>query len=434
MFFLLLPFFYLSFIAIVYSLSSTSSSSTTSSPSSIKNYGQFVFATCQAGAEKTLKAAILLNHPELRLAFGRPGLVTFKHTDSTSLLSPSFQLNSIFARSFGLSLGPAVDVTEAFNRARVLQELTKSSQLRLHVWGRDEPSPACEHPIAQQEAKATVSRIRDQLLDLGASDNIWAEKAMSSVSTYKHNADGLQYEVNDRFIAGDNDHVFNVIVPTGPYATTDSLFTGYHHHTVQKSLSTGTSKHSVWPGGDPRVILPVDAPSRAYLKIQAAILWSGAPLCPNDVCVEIGSAPGGASLALLRRGLTVVGIDPSPADRQHSDVVANHPNFKHIKDRVAGVKRDQLPAHVDWLVCDANVPPQVLIPTLTVLIKSLEPFLKGVILTMKLWDGDWGSAERVTELLDSVRVMGLQEVRATQLPSNRQEICVYATTTTISSG
>ena len=37
-------------------------------------------------------------------------------------------------------------------------------------------------------------------------------------------------------------------------------------------------------------------------------------------------------------------------------------------------------------------------------------------------------AAEIPALLDRVRAMGLTGVRATQLPTNRQEICVYAET------
>ena len=42
--------------------------------------------------------------------------------------------------------------------------------------------------------------------------------------------------------------------------------------------------------------------------------WSDLPLEPDDECVEIGCAPGGASQALLERGLFVTGIDPADVD------------------------------------------------------------------------------------------------------------------------
>ena len=43
-------------------------------------------------------------------------------------------------------------------------------------------------------------------------------------------------------------------------------------------------------------------------------------------------------------------IDPAPADRQHAPVVAKHPKFTHIQSKLASVKREQLPAHIDWIV------------------------------------------------------------------------------------
>ena len=85
----------------------------------------------------------------------------------------------------------------------------------------------------------------------------------------------------------------------------EAFLVGYHTHT---SKPRSRPRHSPFPGGKMDIILPPEAPSRAYLKIQEALLWSEAPLKSGDVVVEIGSAPGGASLALLNRGCTVVGI------------------------------------------------------------------------------------------------------------------------------
>ena len=78
-----------------------------------------------------------------------------------------------------------------------------------------------------------------------------------------------------------------------------------------------------WPGGAIPVVLPAHAVSRAYAKMEEAIQWSGLPLAAGDECVEIGCAPGGASQALLDRGLFVTGIDPADVD----PVVLAHPRF-----------------------------------------------------------------------------------------------------------
>ncbi len=69
-----------------------------------------------------------------------------------------------------------------------------------------------------------------------------------------------------------------------------------------------------WPGGVIPVRLPAHAVSRAYAKLEEAIQWSDLPLAREDECVEIGCAPGGASQALLDRGLFVTGIDPADVD------------------------------------------------------------------------------------------------------------------------
>ena len=79
-------------------------------------------------------------------------------------------------------------------------------------------------------------------------------------------------------------------------------WTGYHYvsSTVQR-----------WPGGAIPIRMAPGAVSRAFLKMEEAIQWSVFPLSRDDEIVEIGCAPGGASQALLQRGLFVTGIDPA---------------------------------------------------------------------------------------------------------------------------
>jgi len=61
--------------------------------------------------------------------------------------------------------------------------------------------------------------------------------------------------------------------------------------------------------------LPDDAPSRAWLKVEQALAWAGwdqADRWIGKSALELGSAPGGISLALVRRGLQVDAVDPAP--------------------------------------------------------------------------------------------------------------------------
>ena len=67
----------------------------------------FLFTTCQAGAEKLLKVELERTHPEMRFAFSRPGLVTFKNASTDGVVSPSVSIGASFARTYGASVGQA---------------------------------------------------------------------------------------------------------------------------------------------------------------------------------------------------------------------------------------------------------------------------------------------------------------------------------------
>ena len=127
-------------------------------------------------------------------------------------------------------------------------------------------------------------------------------------------------------------------------------------------------------------------------------------------------------------GLTVVGIDPCPQDRQHNSIVGMHPKFTHLRMRLSGVKRNQLPSQVEWLLCDANISPHSALPHLTDLVRALsveEQGFCGMFLTVKLGD----TAEPIPVILQRVKDIGkgiFVSIGATHLPSNGQEILVVA--------
>ena len=105
-------------------------------------------------------------------------------------------------------------------------------------------------------------------------------------------------------------------------------------------------------GGIIPLELPPHAVSRAWLKMEEALRWSQLPMEPGSRCVEIGSSPGGASQALLDRGLIVIGVDPAEMD----PAVAAHPNFTHLRKRASEVRRKEF-RKVRWLTADMNVAP-----------------------------------------------------------------------------
>ncbi len=180
--------------------------------------------------------------------------------------------------------------------------------------------------------------------------------------------------------------------------------------------------HSPHPGGRVALTLPPEAPSRAWLKIEEALSWSALSFRPGQVAVEIGSAPGGASWALLQRGLTVIGVDPGA---MHPRVLLR-PTFAHLQTTLGDLRREHLPRRVDWLLLDVNLAPQVALHGVRRIVSTLRPTLRGVVFTLKL--NQWKMAAEVPALCQRVAGMGFFAVRATQLATHRREICVVAVT------
>jgi 23S rRNA (cytidine2498-2'-O)-methyltransferase len=181
-------------------------------------------------------------------------------------------------------------------------------------------------------------------------------------------------------------------------------------------------RHSAYPGGKFPLELPPGAPSRAYLKIEEAIAVFGLPLRAGDSALEIGSAPGGASSALLGRGLRVTGIDPG---EMHPSTLA-HPGFRHLRKSVVEIEARELPPRVDWLLLDMNTEPRIALQQTERLAEMLRPGLLGAVLTLKL--NQWKFARDRERWLDRARAMGLTRVRLAQLSTNRRELCLCGLT------
>ena len=261
---------------------STSDVSMATSPMKEKTIlpSSYIMTSCEAGEEKALKTEISKNHPSLRLAFSRPGYVTFKlppRTEAigdefeTKMAAASFQLNAVYARQYAASLGNSILIDDVIVKAKALLALdaNPNKRLRLHVWGRGEPMPAAGHPLAIGAAKMRVNQIRELLLGCDEAESLWmpVQDATSAAATA---SDSSSTSDDSRDMAKDGDHVFDVIVPTGPFIS-EALHVGHHVHFSSPLSSYQMIGHSAWPGGNPRVLLPQEAPSRAYLKIEEAL-------------------------------------------------------------------------------------------------------------------------------------------------------------------
>ncbi len=349
---------------------------------------QFLFAVCQFGAEGVCKQDVLQHHPDLRLAYSRPGFLTFKiaadeNTPAQTNWSEHPTLISTFARTFGVGL-QRINSADLMTQIRSTVDLAKNLPVEhLHVWQRDEALPGDRgfEPFPTVLAQEVGQHLLEQL-------NL-------------HRTTPL--ELNR--VAGVGQRVLDVIL-----VQPNEWLVGWH---------TADSIPQRWPGGVPPLEPPEQMVSRAWLKLAEALEWGRLQIHPGEVCVEVGSAPGGAVQLLLDRGATVIAIDPADLDES----LTEHPNLRHLKKRGKQVRKAELAA-ARWLLVDVNVAPNYTLDTAEEIVTNAKTDIRGMILTMKL--SDWSLADHLEEYRQRVRSWGFKVIRTRQLAFNRHEFCLLA--------
>jgi len=344
----------------------------------------FIFATCQVGAEKALKAELARRRPALRLAFSRPGFLTFKLPDDHGLPA-DFELGAVFSRASGFSLGP-VRGSEGAMIEGVWRLFGTRPLRRIHVWQRD------QRPVGEFDFEPGLTPVAR------------AVHAALIQSSPRAGALHPQAAAFDQ-PAKRGEPVLDCIL-----VEPDHWWVGYHR--ARDVLSR-------WPGGMMALELPAEAVSRAWLKMEQALRWSQLPIAAGARVAELGSAPGGASQCLLDRGCEVLGIDPA---EMHARVLA-HPRFTHLRRRVRQVRRREF-RKVRWVVSDMNVAPNFTLDAVEDIVTHPEVSVRGLLLTLKL--PDWELADELPGYLARIRSWGYNRVFARQLPANRREVCVAA--------
>jgi len=346
---------------------------------------RFLFVTCQVGAEGAVKGELARRWPEFHFAFSRPGFLTFKLPDGHRLRA-DFDLRSVFARTYGFSLGKVVgDDPEGLARG-VWDTYGKRPVRRIHVWPRDTAEPG------QRDFEPSITST--------------AVEAAGAIRQHCPRPEVLANDADDlRRSARRAEFVLDcILVEPGQW------WVGYHR---TRSIP------SRWPGGIMPLELPPDAVSRAWLKMEEGLRWSELPLKEGACCAELGSAPGGSSQALLGRGLVVVGIDPA---EMHAAALG-HPHFTHIRRRASQVRKREL-RKVRWLMADMNVAPDYTLDAVEAIVSHRQVNVRGLLLTLKL--PTWKLADDVPGFIRRVRGLGYNIVRVRQLAYNRREVCLAA--------
>jgi 23S rRNA (cytidine2498-2'-O)-methyltransferase len=339
----------------------------------------FVFVTCQVGAERALKAEIARTWPAFHFAYSRGGFLTFKAPEGRAL-AEDFDLGSVFARAHGISLGKVSPASLESGAAEVWKIAGGRPYDALHVWQRD--AAAIGHrgfePHVTPAALAAEEAIRGQ-------PDATTRPAARVAEPGALVLDCILVEAHEWWV-------------------------GYHR---------ATTPERCFPGGLRDISLPEEAVSRAYVKMEEALGWSGLPIEAGQKFAEIGCSPGGASQALLDRGLRVIGIDPARVDPR----VLGHPKFTHVQKRGADVRRREFRG-VAWLAADMNLAPGYTLDTVEAIVTHSAVNIRGLLLTLKLLE--WKLAERIPEYVERVKSWGYRDVRVRQLPHNRREVCLAA--------
>lgn len=336
--------------------------------------GSFVWLTHAPAMARWLKRELATRAPQLRFAFARPGLTTFK---LATPLPDAWALPSSFARAWGWSCGRAGSVDELLALAEGL------GTTRLHVFERDIAVPIEEQDHGQRGTRARA--LREQIL--AAAAGRWPDDA----------------------IARAGERVLDVIVPHASEPDEPCLV-GWHEQGVL---------HGREPGGVEHRRLPPEVPSRAWSKLEELLAWAGIEPRAGERAVEIGAAPGGASFALLERGLQVVGIDPGPMDVR---VLAHRSGFTHLRKPFAELARDELPRRFDWLLVDVNLAPTIALRYVEQLLAHAMARPRALLFTLKLNDDAVAaSLPRLHARLDEL-AGARGRVRVVALPSHRSEV------------
>lgn len=190
------------------------------------------------------------------------------------------------------------------------------------------------------------------------------------------------------------------------------------------SLANNSSKHVM---GIPRLKFPSQAPSRSTLKLDEAFLY----FIPKDEwetrltsgmnAVDLGSAPGGWTYQLVRRGMMVTAIDNGPM----AESLMETGQVKH--KMMDGFKYVPMKKNVDWLVCDMIEKPQRVAKLMAEWL--LNGYCKEAMFNLKL--PMKGRFQQVSDDLQTIKDAFSEqklkyELFAKHLYYDREEITVHA--------
>lgn len=141
-------------------------------------------------------------------------------------------------------------------------------------------------------------------------------------------------------------YVFGSPVPTAPLGS----WTLWDEHTVVAAARCS----SPFPHGEVQFLEDKQAPpNRAYLKLWEALTLAGRRPQPGDVCLDLGSSPGGWTWVLQQCGARVISVDKAPL----APAIAALPGIDFRQQSAFALEPHEV-GPIDWLCCDVICYPE----------------------------------------------------------------------------
>jgi 23S rRNA (cytidine2498-2'-O)-methyltransferase len=142
--------------------------------------------------------------------------------------------------------------------------------------------------------------------------------------------------------------VFGTLPPAAPLGSWTLLDAG--------TLLAAPRCTSPFPNGEVRFVEDhTGPPSRAYLKLWEVLTLIGRRPEPGEICLDLGSSPGGWSWALAQMGAQVISVDRA----ELAPEIASLPGIEHRRESAFALDPRAI-GPVDWLFSDiACYPPRL---------------------------------------------------------------------------
>jgi 23S rRNA C2498 (ribose-2'-O)-methylase RlmM len=289
----------------------------------------FIYATCKEGAHIALKDELKQKFPQCSPAFMQPQLLSFKSQYPLRLEDcPKL----IFAQRTGLSLGIV----------KTLEEI---------------PELLLKHQLFQAQLFCLPVSLPEEVTQTGESVHLYemAQKIRDLAAVVKitlFEPDVIHYPMP----------LLEVIC----LEKDQGYFIG---------LLNATTWQLKCPAGIFLQQLPAEPISRAWLKMNQALHWflhRDPHFCDHSSILELGAAPGGSVLALLKHFKNIYAVDTAQISAQLESAIESGQVHVYTQTLQEIVHLRSLPS-IPIISCDINLRPNQILPHLIHLIDLQKP-------------------------------------------------------------